>query len=412
MSGPTTSCRTAPTTDDSRRLLCVVDEYTRAGLAIVVAPRLRADDVLACRTQLFVVPGPPTSLRSDNGPEFTAHAVRSWLPRVGVTTLFIQPGSPWENGSGESFNSKLRDECLNGEIFTTLAEAKVLIARWRREYNEQRPHSALGYRPPPPTIEARPAVGLQELPPMTALTSNVVQRWGAGHTFRRRKAAFSLSPWLVARDLDGAPRFCQGTARACCQGVHGVLQPRPATLDVAVRVAGQAACHQGIRVERRGGGDHGEHEGEHASMHVPHGGRRADGFGLPVGIPQYLPLPRPGHAAVGKARLAQKGGVGFDREGGDRWGPLLQRLDKPGRRRGRRRRLSRGSGSAAKHDESDQRTEQRRESGNSAAARSRPLDHSGDPFLFRPRNRACTRGARISAGGPYPRTDSAGSHEW
>ena len=129
----------------SRRLLCVVDEYTRACLAIVVAPRLRADDVLACRTQLFVAHGPPTSLRSDNGPEFTAHAVRSWLLRVGVTTLFIQPVSPWENGSGESFNSKLRDECLNGEIFTTLAEAKVLIARWRREYNEQRPHSALGY---------------------------------------------------------------------------------------------------------------------------------------------------------------------------------------------------------------------------------------------------------------------------
>ena len=194
----------------SRRLLCVVDEYTRACLAIVVAPRLRADDVLACRTQLFVAHGPPTSLRSDNGPEFTAHAVRSWLLRVGVTTLFIQPVSPWENGSGESFNSKLRDECLNGEIFTTLAEAKVLIARWRREYNEQRPHSALGYRPPPPTIEARPAVGLQELPPMTALTSNVVQRWGAGHTFRRRKAAFSLSPWLVAREMDGAPRFRQG----------------------------------------------------------------------------------------------------------------------------------------------------------------------------------------------------------
>ena len=88
-----------------------------------------------------------------------------------MTTLFIQPGSPWENGYVESFNGKLRDECLNGEIFTTLKEAQVLIARWRREYNELRPHSALGYRPPaPPTIEARPAVGLQELQPMTALT--------------------------------------------------------------------------------------------------------------------------------------------------------------------------------------------------------------------------------------------------
>ena len=171
-------------THDGRplRRLCVVDEYTRECLAIVVARRLRADDVLACLTQLFVERGPPTYLRSDNGPAFTAHAVRSWLPRVGVTTLFIQPGSPWENGSGESCNGKLRDACRNGEIFTTFAEAKVLIARWRRAYHEQRPHSALGSRPPaPPTIAARPAVGLQELPPMTALTSNVVQRWGAGH---------------------------------------------------------------------------------------------------------------------------------------------------------------------------------------------------------------------------------------
>ena len=132
----------------SRRLLCVVDEDTRACLAIVAAPRLRADGVLACLTQLFVAPGPPTYLRSDHGPAFTAHAVRSWLPRVGVTTRFIQPGSPWENGSVESCNGKLRDACRNGETFPTLAEAKVLIARWRRAYNEQRPHSALGSRPP------------------------------------------------------------------------------------------------------------------------------------------------------------------------------------------------------------------------------------------------------------------------
>ena len=160
-------------TQDGRplRLLCVVDEYSRECLAIVVARRLRADDVLACLTQLFVERGPPAYLRSDNGPEFTAHAVRSWLPRVGVTTLFIQPGSPWENGSVESFNGKLRDECLNGETFTTLVEAQVLIGRWRREYNEQRPHSALGYRPPaPPTIEARPAAGVPERLALPALT--------------------------------------------------------------------------------------------------------------------------------------------------------------------------------------------------------------------------------------------------
>ena len=160
-------------THDGRplRLLCIVDEYTRECLAIVVARRLRADDVLACLTQLFVERGPPAYLRSDNGPEFTAHAVRAWLPRVGVTTLFIQPGSPWENGYVESFNGKLRDECLNGEIFTTLVEAQVLIERWRREYNQRRPHSALGYRPPaPPTLEVRPHAAFQPLQAVPALT--------------------------------------------------------------------------------------------------------------------------------------------------------------------------------------------------------------------------------------------------
>ena len=89
-------------------------------------------------------------IRSDNGPEFTAKAVRKWLNRVGVKTLYIEPGSPWENGYVESFNSKLRDELLNGEIFTTLTEAKIIIEQWRREYNQVRPHSALGYRPPAP----------------------------------------------------------------------------------------------------------------------------------------------------------------------------------------------------------------------------------------------------------------------
>jgi putative transposase len=91
---------------------------------------------------------PPDYIRSDNGPEFTAKAVREWLSRVGVKTLYIEPGSPWENGYNESFNGKLRDELLNGEIFYTLKEAQILIERWRQEYNTVRPHSALGYRPP------------------------------------------------------------------------------------------------------------------------------------------------------------------------------------------------------------------------------------------------------------------------
>ena len=100
--------------------------------------------------ELFVERGAPTYLRSDNGSEFTATAVREWLERVGVKTLFIEPGSPWENGYVESFNGKLRDELLNGEIFYTLREAQVIIERWRREYNTFRPHSSLGYRPPAP----------------------------------------------------------------------------------------------------------------------------------------------------------------------------------------------------------------------------------------------------------------------
>ena len=94
--------------------------------------------------------GVPENIRSDNGPEFTAKAVRGWLNRLGVKTLFIEPGSPWENGYIESFNGKLRDELLNGEIFTTLLEAKVLLGNWRREYNQIRPHSSLRYRPPAP----------------------------------------------------------------------------------------------------------------------------------------------------------------------------------------------------------------------------------------------------------------------
>ena len=139
-------------THDGRtiRLLTVIDEFTRECLAIEVARSLRHDDVLHVLADLFARHGPPDHIRSDNGSEFTAIAVREWLPRVGVKTLFIEPGSPWENGYNESFNGKLRDEMLNGEIFYTLQEAKVLIERWRRNYNTIRPHSSLGYRPPAP----------------------------------------------------------------------------------------------------------------------------------------------------------------------------------------------------------------------------------------------------------------------
>jgi len=149
-------------TQDGRtfRMLTVVDEFTRQCLAIVTARKLNSDDVLHCLTELFTIHGPPEHIRSDNGSEFTAKAVRCWLGRIGVQTLYIEPGSPWENGYNESFNSKLRDELLNGEIFTTLGEAQVLIERWRRHYNTVRPHSSLGYRPPAPETILPPAFEL------------------------------------------------------------------------------------------------------------------------------------------------------------------------------------------------------------------------------------------------------------
>ncbi len=142
------ACRT----EDGRpvRMLTVIDEYTRECIAIRVARRIRSDDVIHTLTELFVLNGAPEHIRSDNGPEFTSKMVRGWLERVGVKTLFIEPGSPWENGYNESFNGKLRDELLNGELFYSLREAQILTERWRREYNTIRPHSSLGYRPPVP----------------------------------------------------------------------------------------------------------------------------------------------------------------------------------------------------------------------------------------------------------------------
>ena len=152
-------------TSDGRafRMLTLIDEYNRQCLSIDVARSLTSEDVLERLTMLFITRGVPDYIRSDNGSEFTATAVRNWLTRVGVKTLFIEPGSPWENGYNESFNGKLRDELLNMEIFDTLLEAKVLIERWRRHYNTARPHSSLGYRPPAPEA-------IQTWPPASGAT--------------------------------------------------------------------------------------------------------------------------------------------------------------------------------------------------------------------------------------------------
>ena len=139
-------------TSDGRafRMFNIIDEYSRECLAVLVKRRITSQDVIDRLFELFIFRGIPEHIRSDNGPEFTAKEVRKWLARLCVKTLFIEPGSPWENGYIESFNGKLRDELLNREIFTTLTEAKVLIEQWRKEYNQVRPHSSLGYRPPAP----------------------------------------------------------------------------------------------------------------------------------------------------------------------------------------------------------------------------------------------------------------------
>ncbi len=146
-------------THDGRklRMLNVIDEFTRESLAIRIDRKLNSINVIDVLTDLFILRGPPGHVRSDNGPEFIAKAVREWIVAVGAKTAFIEPGSPWENGYCESFNSKLRDELLNGEIFYSLAEAKVVIENWRRHYNTARPHSSLGYRPPAPQAVQWPA---------------------------------------------------------------------------------------------------------------------------------------------------------------------------------------------------------------------------------------------------------------
>ena len=139
-------------TDDGRpfRTLNILDEFSRECLAIRVKRKLNSTDVIDVLTDLFILRGVPAYIRSDNGPEFIAAAVRDWISAVGAQTAYITPGSPWENGYVESFNARLRDELLNGEIFYSLREAQIIIEEWRHHYNTKRPHSSLGYKPPAP----------------------------------------------------------------------------------------------------------------------------------------------------------------------------------------------------------------------------------------------------------------------
>ena len=132
------------------RLLTLIDEFTRENLAIEVRRRFSGAEVIEVLSDAMLIRGIPEHIRSDNGPEMTSKIVRNWLEQIGSQTLFIEPGSPWENGYNENFNGKLWDELLNGEIFCSLKEAKIIIEQWRHHYNTKRPHSSLGYRSPAP----------------------------------------------------------------------------------------------------------------------------------------------------------------------------------------------------------------------------------------------------------------------
>ena len=146
-------------------MLNVIDEFTRECLAIRIDRKLKAIDVIDVLSDLFILRGVPGHVRSDNGPEFVAKAVRDWIAAVGAKTAYIEPGSPWENGYCESFNAKLRDELLSGEIFYSLAEAQIVIESWRQHYNTGRPHSSLGYKPPAPVAVVWPPTKTQPASP-------------------------------------------------------------------------------------------------------------------------------------------------------------------------------------------------------------------------------------------------------
>ncbi|MCO7735823.1 IS3 family transposase [Brucella intermedia] len=164
-------------THDGRkyRMLNVIDEFTHEALAIRIDRKLNSTDVIDVLSDLFILRGVPEHIRSDNGPEFIATAVQDWITAVGAKTAYIAPGSPWENGYIESFNARLRDELLDGEIFYTLKEARIIVESWRRHYNTVRPHGALGYKPPAPEVFI-PAFARAALQPQPAMPPALAPR--------------------------------------------------------------------------------------------------------------------------------------------------------------------------------------------------------------------------------------------
>lgn len=157
------------------RMLTVIDEYSRKCLSIHVGYKLKSDDVLEVLSNLFIREGLPDYIRSDNGSEFTAKILQDWLRELKVKTAFIEPGSPWENGYNESFNGRLRDECLNGELFYSLKEAQTIIEDWRNHYNHIRPHSALGYKPPMPMMHVNSDIACAPLHQYHYLHQNICE---------------------------------------------------------------------------------------------------------------------------------------------------------------------------------------------------------------------------------------------
>ena len=165
-------------------MLNIIDEFTHECLAIRVSRRLKSIDVIDALSVLFILRGVPGHIRSDNGPEFIAKAVQDWIAAVGARTAYIAPGSPWENGFIESFNARLRDELLDGEIFYTLREAQIVIESWRRHYNAVRPHASIGYRAPAPEVF---------VPALRRMAGCAIQTSSAGHA----SAGANASPKLT-----------------------------------------------------------------------------------------------------------------------------------------------------------------------------------------------------------------------
>ena len=158
------------------RMLNIVDEFTHECLAIRIARKLKSTDVIDALSDLFILRGVPGHVRSDNGPEFVAKAVQEWIATVGAKTAYIAPGSPWENGFIESFNARLRDELLDGELFYSLKEARIVIESWRRHYNTVRPHESLGYKPPAPEVFVPKIAARSEPQPRPAAPPALVPR--------------------------------------------------------------------------------------------------------------------------------------------------------------------------------------------------------------------------------------------